>query len=558
MYGPEGEENYGVDWPSSAGGLCAVPPSALFSGMSSWQPPAGPYNAAVALIDRHLAEGRGGKPAFIDPDRQLTYAELRAGTDRFGAALRGLGVHPEQRIVLIHTDTVDFPVAFWGAIKAGIVAVPVNVLLPSEQWRFMIEDSRAAAVVVSHALLERAAPMLAELRARRPIPFIVTGGSGGAGTYSFADLLDAAPAGPFQPAATHADEVAFWLYTSGSTGQPKGARHLHGSPACTAELYGRGILGFREDDVVFSVAKLPFAYGLGNAMSFPLAVGASAVLLPDRPTPESVLALLRSSQPSIFCAVPTLYAALLATPGLGSGAGSSRLRVCVSAGEALPADIGRRWRETTGVDILDGLGSTEMLHIFLSNRPGDIRFGSSGKPVPGYEVRVIDEDGHATGPEEIGELVVKGPTAADGYWNRRENSRRTFAGEWTYTGDKYRVDGNGYYHYCGRNDDMFKVSGSWVAPFEVESALQSHEAVLEAAVIGRMDDDGLMKPKAFVVLKSGHTPTESLFEELRAHVKRAAGPWKYPRWIEARTELPRTVTGKVQRFKLRDEDRPES
>jgi benzoate-CoA ligase family protein len=289
-------------------------------------------------------------------------------------------------------------------------------------------------------------------------------------------------------------------------------------------------------------------------MSFPLSVGATAVLLADRPTPEIVLATMKAHQPTIFCGVPTLYAGLLATPGLGSGAGSARLRACISAGEALPEEIGHRWKETVGVDILDGLGSTEMLHIFLSNRHGEVRYGTSGSPVPGYETRVVNEDGSPTAPDEIGELLVKGPTAADGYWNQRERSRLTFAGEWTRTGDKYRVDPSGCYVYCGRADDMFKVSGQWVSPFEVESALLRHGAALEAAVVGKLDEDGLMKPKAFVVLKQGQEPSEKLFEEMRAFVKSTAGPWKYPRWIEARADLPKTATGKIQRFKLRELD----
>ncbi len=515
-----------------------------------WRPPVGQYNAAAALIDRHLAQGRGPKPAFIDPTGALTYADLKDRTDRFAAALRGLGILPEQRVALILLDTLDFPVAFWGAIKAGIVAVPLNTLLGPEQWRYLIDDSRAAAVVISAALLERAAPMLADIRGARPLRVIVAGDPAGAGALTLDRLIGSAPAG-VPPAETHADEVAFWLYTSGSTGSPKAARHLHASPALTARLYGQGVLGIDATDVVYSAAKLFFAYGLGNAMSFPLSVGATAVLLPDRPTPEAVLATLRTHQPTIFCGVPTLYAGLLATPDLGPGAGSARLRACVSAGEALPEEIGRRWRERVGVDVLDGLGSTEMLHIFLSNRPGDLRYGATGKAVPGYEVRVVTEHGAEARPGEIGELLVKGPTAADGYWNQRERSRKTFAGEWTHTGDKYRVDEDGFHYYCGRTDDMFKVSGNWVSPFEVESALVSHAAVLEAAVVGMEDEDGLVKPKAFVVLKDGHRPGEPLFEELRQHVKATIGPWKYPRWIEVRSELPKTATGKIQRFRLR-------
>jgi 4-hydroxybenzoate-CoA ligase len=513
--------------------------------------PTGLYNAGVDLVDRHEALGRGGKVAFVDPRRRLTFAELRRGTDQFAGALQSLGIRREQRIVMIVLDTVDFPVVFFGAIKAGIVVVPLNTLLTPEQWHFMIEDSRAEAVVVSAELLDRAGPVIAEVRARRPLQLIVAGGPSPPDGLELDRLLLAAKPEPAR-ADTHADEVAFWLYTSGSTGQPKGARHVHGSPARTAELYGQRILGIRESDVVYSAAKLFFAYGLGNGMSFPLSVGATTILLPDRPTPDRVLSLMREARPTIFCGVPTLYAALLATPDLGPGAGSPNLRACISAGEALPEEIGRRWSARVGVDILDGIGSTEMLHIFLSNRPGEIRYGSTGRTVPGYDARVVDESGALAATGEIGELVVKGPTAAEGYWNQRDRSRRTFAGEWTHTGDKYRVDPDGYFYYCGRTDDMFKVSGIWVAPFEVESALVSHPALVEAAVVGKEDVDGLMKPRAFIVLKPGVAASDALFDELRAHVKAAAGPWKYPRWIDVVAELPKTATGKIQRFKLRE------
>ena len=350
------------------------------------------------------------------------------------------------------------------------------------------------------------------------------------------------------------DEVAFWLYSSGSTGVPKGTKHIHTSLIATAELYGRDVLGIRQDDVVYSAAKLFFAYGLGNAMSFPMSVGATAALFPGRPTPDAVFEVMRRERPTIFYGVPTLYAAMLARSDLPRGAGSDRLRVCVSAGEALPAHIGAQWRERVGVDILDGIGSTEMLHIFLSNRHGDVRYGSSGKPVPGYDARILGEDGNEVGVDEVGELVVRGPSAAEGYWNQRAKSRRTFAGEWTYTGDKYVRDREGYYHYSGRTDDMFKVSGVWVSPFEVEAALVSHDAVLEAAVIGKEDQDGLTKPKAFIVLKQGYAADERLIEALQTHVKEKAGPWKYPRWIDVRTDLPKTATGKIQRFILRQQE----
>ena len=508
------------------------------------------YNAAVDLVDRHIAAGRGSKPAFIDSRRQLSYADLKERTDRLANAFRSLGVVREQRIVLILLDTIDFPVAFLGAIKAGAVAVPLNTLLTTEQWRYQIEDSRAAAVVVSAELMERASPVLEEIRRTRPLHVITAGGSSYPNTVDLA-VMEAGASADGNPARTHADEVAFWLYTSGSTGQPKAARHLHSSPAATADLYGRGILDLTADDVIFSAAKLFFAYGLGNGMSFPLSVGATAVLLPDRPTPESVTATMRVHQPTIFCGVPTLYASLLASGSLTRGLGSARLRACISAGEALPAEIGRRWHQTVGFEILDGIGSTEMLHIFISNRPGEVRLGSSGKPVPGYQARVVDEAGQPAAVGEIGELAVRGPTAAEGYWNQRDRSRKTFVGEWTMTGDKYRIDEDGYYHYCGRADDMFKVGGIWVSPFEVESALMSHPAILEAAVVGHADDDGLIKPKAFVVLRPGHELDQALGDALRAHVKALAGPWKYPRWIDALADLPKTATGKIQRFKLR-------
>jgi 4-hydroxybenzoate-CoA ligase len=322
----------------------------------------------------------------------------------------------------------------------------------------------------------------------------------------------------------------------------------------TARLMGQGIIGIHQDDVVFSAAKLFFAYGLGNAMTFPLSVGASTALLPVRPTAETVFDVMRRHHPTIFYAVPSLYASMLAHADLRPGAGSDRLRVCVSAGEALPAELGQRWREKVGVDILDGIGSTEMLQTFLSNRPGDVRYGSTGKPVPGYDAKIVDETGCELAANEIGELVVRGPSAGEGYWNQRAKSRRTFAGEWTFTGDKFMRDGDGYYHYCGRTDDMFKVSGMWVSPFEIEAALISHEAILEAAVIGKQDADGIVKPKAFVVLKNGYDVDERFFEAIKAHVKQRAGPWKFPRWIDIRPDLPRTATGKIQRFKLREEE----
>ncbi|TMJ27704.1 MAG: benzoate-CoA ligase family protein, partial [Alphaproteobacteria bacterium] len=481
------------------------------------------YNAVSDFIDANVERGLADKIAFTDPQRTLRYGELQAATCRFGRGLRTLGLRQESRIVLILLDTVDFPIAFWGAIRAGIIPVPLNTLLTPEQYAYMLEDSRAEAVLISAPLMQALEPILDRLTHLRTA--IVAGADAGSAvpklgrleTHRFADIL-ARGTPESWTAPTMSDEVAFWLYSSGSTGAPKGAKHVHTSLMATARLYGQGILGFCADDVVFSVAKLYFAYGLGNSMTFPMSVGASTVLLPDRPTPKSVLEIMRRHSPTLLFGAPTFYGAMLADGEIGRGAGSDRLRLCVSAGEALPPNFSERWREVVGTEILDGIGSTEMLHIFVSNRPGEIRFGTTGKPVPGYEAKIVDEDGRELGPGEIGELVIRGPSAAEGYWNQRAKSQRTFAGEWTHTGDKYIRDEDGFYRCCGRTDDMFKVSGNWVSPFEVEAALISHEAVLEAAVIGKEDQDGLIKPKAFIVLKGGYQADEGLFEALKSHV----------------------------------------
>lgn len=506
------------------------------------------YNAAADLVDRHVRDGRGAKAAFIDPNRTLSYGALGEETNRMAAMLRGFGMPREARVALLMHDTCDFPIAFWGAIKAGVVPVALNTLLNAEQYTYMLADSRARALIVSAPLLPVVQPILGQIPSLTHL--IVAGGEAPSYGFSLGAELARQPA-LANVAETSPDEVAFWLYSSGSTGAPKGVKHVHASLMETARLYGQGVLGIREDDVVFSAAKLFFAYGLGNGMSFPMSVGATTVLLPERPTPEAVFRTLTTYEPTIFYGVPTLYAAILAAPGAGRETSSPRLRQCVSAGEALPADVGERFKARFGVDILDGVGSTEMLHIYVSNRPGEIRYGTSGWPVPGYEIRLVGEAGEAVAAGEVGEMLVKGPTTAEGYWNQRTKSRATFEGEWMRTGDKYTQDAAGTYTYAGRTDDMFKVSGIWVSPFEVESAVVSHEAVLEAAVVPGEDTDGLLKPKAFVVLKPGRSADEGLTAALQEHVKAKAGPWKYPRWVAYVDALPKTATGKIQRFKLR-------
>jgi benzoate-CoA ligase len=499
-----------------------------------------------------LNRGRAQKTAYIDDRGTLSYGELEDRARRLGAALLASGVQREERVLLLMLDSSDWPVGFLGCLYAGLVPVAVNTLLTADDYAYMLGHCGARAALVSGALL----PMLQEARGKAP--------------NALKTLFVSQPAGPLpegaqefeaaiaahsplaEPAATGPQDHAFWLYSSGSTGKPKGTVHVHGSPWWTAELYGKPVLGLTENDVCFSAAKLYFAYGLGNALSFPLSVGATVLLMAERPTPDAVFKRWTSTaRPTVFFGAPTGFAGMLASPALPAREAVA-LRMCSSAGEALPGEIAQRFKQHFGCEIIDGIGSTEMLHIFISNRPGDIRYGTTGRPVEGYEIELRGEDGRPVADGEVGDLYIKGPSTALMYWGNPEKSKETFQGGWTRSGDKYSRDADGYYTYAGRSDDMLKVSGIYVSPFEVEATLMQHPAVLEAAVIGKEGADGLTKTKAYVVRKAGRSVSD---DELKAFVKDRLAPYKYPRFIEFVDELPKTATGKIQRFRLRERER---
>ncbi|WP_137895696.1 benzoate-CoA ligase family protein [Ramlibacter sp. 2FC] len=515
-------------------------------------PPPAQFNFAQHLIERNA--GRGAKAAFVDDLGTLSYTQLEDRVRHLAAGLRALGIRREERVLLLMQDCNDWPVSFLGAIYAGLVPVAVNTLLTADDYAYMLEHSRAQAVLVSGALL----PVLTSAMVKsdhevqkiivsRPIAPLHPA------EIEFETFLAAYPA-MTRPAATSADDAAFWLYSSGSTGRPKGTVHSHANPYWTAELYGSGLLQLREDDVCFSAAKLFFAYGLGNALSFPMSVGATTILMAERPTPDAtfkrLLGQVGGVKPTVFYGAPTGFAGMLAHPQLPAR-DAVALRLVSSAGEALPAELGERFKRHFGVDIVDGIGSTEMLHIFLSNRPDKVRYGTTGWPVPGYEIELRGEEGGPVPDGEPGDLYIHGPSAAMMYWGNREKTRDTFQGGWTKSGDKYVRNADGTYTYSGRSDDMLKVSGIYVSPFEVEATLVQHPAVLECAVIGKQDADGLVKTKAFIVLKAGQQLTE---EEIKAFVKERLAPYKYPRFIEFVAELPKTATGKIQRFRLREKE----
>ena len=507
------------------------------------------FNFAQHLLA--LNAGRADKPAFIDDLGTLHYGALADRVRRMAAGLRALGLKREERVLLLMHDCNDWPVSFLGAMYAGLVPGAVNTLLTADDYAYMLEHSRAQAVLVSGALL----PALTSAMTRSD--------------HEVGKVIVSRPVAPLhpaelefeafinshsplaKPAATAVDDAGFWLYSSGSTGRPKGTVHSHANPYWTAELYGKAVLGITADDVCFSAAKLFFAYGLGNGLTFPLSVGACVLLMAERPTPDATfkrwLGGVGGVQPTVFFGAPTGFAGMLAAPGLPQRS-QVALRLVSSAGEALPADIGQRFKAHFGVDIIDGIGSTEMLHIFVSNLPGRVRYGSTGWPVPGYEVALRDDLGAAVPDGEPGDLYIHGPSAAMMYWGNRAKTADTFQGGWTKSGDKYVRNSDGSYTYSGRSDDMLKVSGIYVSPFEVEATLVQHPAVLEAAVVGVPDAEGLTKTKAYVVLKQGAVVSDT---ELKAFVKDKLAPYKYPRQIVFVDDLPKTATGKIQRFKLR-------
>ena len=525
-----------------------------------------PFNAAAYFIDRHIHEGRGEKIAIEAGEARVSYRQLQESVNRFGNALRGLGVRIEERVFLLLLDTPEFAFSFFGAIKIGAVPVPVNTLLKTSDYHYILNNSRARVAVVSESLY----PQMQGWENLRYLEHVIVVGAAPPAALEkdrqrFTDLIERSSS-QLEAEPTSKDDVAFWLYSSGSTGFPKACVHLQHDMVVCAERYAKGILGMTESDRCFSVAKLFFAYGLGNALYFPLAVGATSILWPGPPKPQHVFEIIERHRPTLFFSVPSNYAALLAhrrdhvgtdalvRPGAQSAPdfNLSSIRYGVSAGEALPATLFHRFKERFGVEILDAIGSTEVLHMFIANRPAAVRPGSSGQIIPGYEAKIVDENNEPAKPGDIGNLLIKSDSTCSQYWNQHEKSKTTIEGHWIRTGDKYYQDADGYFWYAGRSDDMLKCSGVWVSPIEIEGVLIEHPAVQEAAVVGREDHDQLLKPAAYIVLKNGTAGTPELARELQDLVVSRLPVFKRPRWVEFVDELPKTATGKLQRYKLRN------
>jgi benzoate-CoA ligase family protein len=505
------------------------------------------YYNAVEILERNL-EARADKLALLSDERSLTFGEVARAVNRLGNALRALGVRFGEHVAVLAPDSAEWAIALFATLKIGAVHVGLNTLLKPADYAYMLRDCRARALFVHASLLPAIEPIRGELPALEHL--IVIGGEAPDGAHAYGELV-AAQSDALAAERTHRDDYATLNYSSGTTGEPKGILHAHKDLPLTAQLWGVNVLGLRAEDRTFATAKLFFTFGTGGNLLFPWFVGASCVLFAGPPrVAANVIAQVRRHRPTILYNSPTSYAAILAQVELSPDDLGS-LRLCVSAGEALPAPVWHAWKEATGLDIVDGIGCTEIYHIFISNRPGDIRPGSSGKPMLGFDLQLLDETGAPVAQGEIGNLLVRGPTTALGYLHQYDKSRQTFRGEWLFTGDKYRVDEDGYYWHCGRSDDMLKVGGIWVAPMEVESTLMRHSAVLECAVIGAGDSAELVKPKAFVALRPGHEPSDALADELIAFCRSELAEYKRPRWVVFVPELPKTATGKIQRYRLR-------
>ncbi len=503
------------------------------------------YNAATTFVDENIARGRGQKTAIYYLDQQFSYQDVFDRVNRSGNALRDLGLDIEQRVLLILPDCPEFAFSFFGAIKIGAVPIPVNPWMKSKDYQFLLEDSRSRVMIVHESALPEVEGIWDQPRYLKNV--IVVGKPRGR-ALSYESTIASASA-ELEAEPTSRDDIVMWNYTSGSTGFPKGAVHLQHDMITITDLFAKPVLGMRDDDICFSASKLFFSYGLGNSLYFPFRFGGSTVLWPERPEPEKVLQVIERYRPTFFFSVPTLYARLLRVENKYD---LSSLRICLSSGEPLPPAIFHQWRKKFGLELLDVVGSTEATHDFLANRPGKAKPGSSGQVTPAFEAKIVDDEGREVPVGQVGHLMVKGDANAQFYWNRHEQTKKTMLGEWLKTGDTYYRDEEDYFWYCGRSDDMLKVGGMWVSPIEVENVLMEHSSVLEAAVTGETDQDGLVKPKAYIVLKGEYRSSDQLREDLQAFVRDRLTPYKYPRWIDFVEDLPKTVTGKIQRFKLRD------
>jgi len=502
------------------------------------------YNAATTFVDDNIAQGRGGRIAIYYQDQKITYQQVSEKVNRTGNALRDLGIEIENRVLLILPDSPEFAYGFFGAIKIGAVAVPTNPWMFAKDYEYLINDSRARAIIVHESVL----PEVEKIWNNTPfLKRVIVVGAARGKALSYDEAI-AQASDKLEAEKTTRDDVCFWGYTSGSTGSPKGAVHLQHDMITIADLFVKPVLGMNSQDLCFSASKMFFSYGLGNSLYFPFRFGASTVLWPEKPDPEKILQVIEQYRPTFFFSVPTLYARFLRVQKKYD---LSSLRICLSSGEPLPPALFHQWKESTGLELLDVVGSTEAAHDFLANRPGRAKAGSSGEVTPAFEAKIVNDEGREVPVGEVGNLMVKGDANSPYYWNKHDQTKRTMQGEWLKTGDTYYADGEGYYWYCGRSDDMMKVGGLWVSPIEIENTLMEHPAVLESGVIGDTDADGLLKPKAFVLLKSEFKPSPELRLELQNHVKSKLAPYKYPRWVEFVDDLPKTVTGKIQRFRLR-------